>query len=109
MYFEALDDFVVGTAAFQVGPADEVFAIAIEMAVAVHKTWVNGIALGIDDLSGSVLAHDGFFVADGDKLTVFHGKGLGFGEGIVNGIDVGVVDDEVYGRFLVAGGHKDQN
>ena len=67
------------------------------------------VALGINGFLGGILAHDGFFVADGDKLSVFHGKGLGFGEVVVNGIDDGVVDDKVHGCFVVAGGHKGQD
>ena len=106
VYLEALDDFVVGAAAFQVGPADEVLAVASEVAVPVHKAGINGIAMGIDGLFGGVLAHDVLFIADGDEFTVFYSKSLGFGEVIIDGVDIGVVDDKVNGCFLVAGSHK---
>ena len=106
---ETLDDLVVGTAAFQVSPADEVLAVAREVAVSVHEAGIHCIALGVDGFLGSVLAHDALFIADGDKLTVFHGKGLGFGEVVVDGVDIGIVDDEVDGCFLVTGGHKGQD
>ena len=78
MYLEAFDDLVVRTAAFQVGPADEVFTIAREVAVPIHEAGIHRITLGVDGFLGGVLAYDGLFVTDGDKLTVFHGKGLSF-------------------------------
>ena len=99
MSLEAFDDLIEGLAAFQIGPADEVFSIACEVAMPVHEAGIHRIALSIDDFGGDVLVHDGFLIADGNKLSVFHGKGLGFGEIIVNGIDVGVVDNEVHGCF----------
>ena len=67
------------------------------------------IALSIDDLGGDVLVHDGFLIADGDKLSAFHGKGLGFGEIVIDSVDVGVVDNEVHRCFCGAGSHKGQN
>ena len=109
MYLEAFDDFVVGTATFQVGPADEVLAVACEVAMPVHEAGIDRVALCVDGFLGGVLAHDALFVADGDELAVFHGKGLGFREVVVDGIDVGIVDDKVNRCFLVTGGHKDQN
>jgi len=58
--------------------------------------------LSINSFLSGVMGHNGFFVANSDKFPVFHGKGLGFREFIVNGINVGIVDDEVYGGFVIA-------
>jgi hypothetical protein len=52
------------------------------------------------------MIHDVVFTAYGDKFSVFGGKGFGHAEIGVNGIDFGVVDDEVHGSLLMARGHK---
>ena len=107
MHLETFNDLVEGKAAFQVGPADEVLAVAHEVAMPVHKARIDGAAFRIDDFLGDILTHNGFFIADGDKLAPFQGEGLGYGEIVVNGIDLGVVDDKFHRRFVVAGGHNE--
>ena len=72
------------------------------MAVSVHEARIHRIALGVNGFLSDIMAHNHVLIANSDKLSVFHGKSLSLGEVIVNGIDVGVVDDEIHGRFWVA-------
>ena len=49
---------------------------------------VNALGLRSEEGGGDFLAHE-------DELTVFDGEGYRFGLLCVNGIDIGVFDDEV--------------
>ena len=106
MNLEPFDDFLVGKAASQVGPPNEVLSVAREMAVSVHEAGIDSFALGIDGLGGSVMAHDVVIIAHSDEYPVFYGESFGLGELFIDGIDVGVVDDEIHGGFGGARGHQ---
>ena len=103
MDLQSLDGLIVGLTAFQVGPTDEVLAVAAEVAVSVHEARVDRISLSVNDFGGGIMAHDLVFGPYGDEFPVFHGKGLCHAEIGVDGIDLGVVDDEVNRGFVGAG------
>ena len=99
---QSLDGLIVGLTAFQVGPTDEVLAVAAEVAVSVHEAGVDCVSLSVNDFGGGVVVHDLFFGPHGDEFPVFHGKGLCHAEIGIDSINLGVVDDEVNRGFVGA-------
>ena len=74
--------------------------------MAIHEAWIDELPLGVDGFRSGVTVHDVVFATHGDELTVFHGKGPCLAESGIDGIDGGVVDDEVHRGFMDAGGHN---
>ena len=73
------------------------------MAVAIHEAWIDEFPLGVDGFRSGVTVHDVAFATHGNELAVLYGKGLGLAESGIDGIDGGVVDDEVHRGFMDAG------